>query len=1249
MANYLKILGDYFLFTRITPFVNKGQKKNIETTDLPPLEKGFAPILNQEVRVNLCNIGTRWEMLKHILWFSRRDIIILVVLIFVTVILQLAVPILSRRVIDDVQKFVEAKHGMRDMGVTVISLLLCSIGEGVFIQAFYFKSLAHIGNISNILRQNIYAKSIRLSLSAKNCLDTGEILNFQGSDTDALSELVMYVVQIVAAIFTIGTVFYFLYQYFGMASLTGVLIVLLLLPISKKLTHLTIRNYRQLMKIKDDRIDLFSQVIGAMRLVKMYAWGEQFYKIISKIRIQELGLLKRDIKIAVVSMVFHNSTAFLIGASIFGSYLAMGGTLDAPRVFSSLIFLALIEGPLGHMTQWVSAIAKAVVGAGRIQQFLNQDEVSLESFVGIRINADEYAPSIKFSNYSAKFADEGNAVLKNIDFVLDGGQSLAIVGPVGGGKTALVLSLLNELKCSEGSVCVGGNDPNKVIRKALVPQSAFILSGSIKYNIVLCDDAIDLARLEKAVNAAQMQHDIKLMPAGIDTEIGENGINLSGGQKHRLNIARAIYHQPNFVLMDDPLSAVDGGTEKKLVDEVIFGCLNETTRVIVTHRLQYLYKFDKILFMVEGMMHAFGTFSELIGTCPEFKDFLAEHTDESKRSEEEPLHKTSSMLSQIHKEDGAFLADGLEDAPLGKLYQDEDRRSGKVNWWTLGFYIKSLLGSTKKKRLLTLLIIGAFMGGGLSIPIFQNLWLARWMNKLAETGLLAPGTTQNVSDTWFSYTIYFCLGVAGVVFLVMQFLYWFMRAFKASQTIHNLALSGVLASPMRFFDTTPQGRILNRFSRDLEAVEHQLSGSSFGALNQGLATLGALVLLLYLFPILSVTVIIVLFIYYRLQDKYRKVAREAKRLTSVARSPLFSFFKETLNGIVMIRCFAVQNEFRQRNFDHLYHYQHAFAGQVLYNRWFSTRIPLVAGMVFLSVLGAIIHFSSVGLLAAGSAGLALAYSSRFWGALNWCIRIFSSAESDLTSLERLQHFFSLPPEPRVLKSEIMLPPDWPQSPSIEFKAVYAKYDRELPFVLEDVNFLIPAGCKAGIVGRTGSGKSTIFQLLFRLINPHSGDIFIDGCDITAVPLERLRQSLAIIPQDPVLFRGTLRENIDRFNTQTDADLWQVLTELKLRRTIEKLPGGLHAEIAENGSNFSQGEKQLICLCRALLSRTKIVVLDEATANIDTKTDEIIQQVIRRWFIDRTIITIAHRLDTVKKSDIIIELSNGRVKSIANKT
>ncbi|MBC8125303.1 MAG: ABC transporter ATP-binding protein/permease, partial [Candidatus Kapabacteria bacterium] len=910
-----------------------------------------------------------------------------------------------------------------------------------------------------------------------------------------------------------------------------------------------------------------------------------------------------------------------------------------------LALFAMLEEPFGMISHMLANLQHARVAATRLHTYFSAP-VRREDDRPLSMPSQPLAMTC--SNLTMQYPDGQEPALMNIHLEVPAGSSVAIIGSVGAGKSTLLRTLVGLHVTQQGTIAYPNTPKNIRPRSGYVPQEAFILNASVRENIVFGDDE-GAEHLAHVVFACALEPDIEQMPGGLSTEIGERGVNLSGGQKQRVSLARAAYHKPGIVFLDDPLSAVDAETENVLVERLLFGEWKHITRIVVTHRLSNLRAFDQIVLMEAGRIVASGTYEEVMSnisvrTLVEAATLSPEPVDTvgNAASPPAPLTAAHTMHDEVEHESS-------------RLTEDEDRSTGAVRSGVYKAYLRAMVGHNKfKSPIILFALIGAAVGITV-LPILQTSWLGFWTDtygtnsKTNTDGIWSAVVGFMNIDMSTSSAAIIAYGVIGIIVLTGWYgerLIWLYRAAAAGRIIHDQALTGVLSAPLRFFDSTPMGRVLNRFARDVESVDDRLSWNieqSFKSLAQ---TIGALVLILAVMPIIIVVIVPVLFLYYRLQRDYRRSAREAKRLESIARSPRYAHFKELVTGLDVIHGFGRETFFIETYRDILLRYQQAFWCSIMLNRWFSSRVPLVSGLVALATSATIVVLAWQGNISSGVAGLVLTYALGFWMSLNWAVRSFSEVESQMTSVERLRHYASLAPEPLTTSANSLADSTvWPTEGALELRDVCVRYAPHLPRVLHDVSFSVEPRMKVGIVGRTGSGKSTLFQTLFRFVEPESGMILIDGVDITSVPLPRLRRSVAIIPQDPTLFIGSIRRNLDRFTECTDAEIWEALRRVQLLDHIQSLPDGLQSSVLEGGVNFSQGQRQLLCLARAILTRARIIVLDEATASVDLVTDAIIQRTIREEFASVTVLVIAHRLDTVADADMKVELAQGRVVEI----
>ncbi|MBX7153707.1 MAG: ATP-binding cassette domain-containing protein [Bacteriodetes bacterium] len=1217
------------LFSHVAPLVRLGSTRPLTAEDMPELEPMLHP---KEVEERFRNIPTNkpyrfiWDSFTATGFTARNAILADVIRLP----FALGGPIMMKVLLESL-----ALMSVHQATVLHCVLLACGlscmvIADGIIIQHFYYNALMTHARIVNGLSMRVFRHSLRLTRSAQMTTQTGDMVNHVASDTEGIGEASFFIPEFVQSTLLLIGALILLYMFLGVAALAAIGTMILMSPI----TSLAARRFQkydtELWKHRDNRVTLMSQILSGIRIIKYFAWERSIVKEVDAVRGNEIGAFVKLIKGEALGVMLFLSTSTLVAFVGFGTYTLLGGVLSAGIVFPCLLLFMQLEGPIGMMPHFIKNLAHARVAAERLHTFFQlglhkeDDRVESEKNKPVALDIDKVT-----IEYTSTDNGNGTTVTKAVhEFSLrtQAGTSVAIVGEVGAGKSSLLLAVLGEVSLQSGEVRFPNLDAHERPRIAYVPQEAYILNATIKENILFGEDDVSEPEIEEALQNSALQHDIQLMSAGLDTEIGERGVNLSGGQKMRIALARAVLRKPGLVLLDDPIAAVDVATESHLIDNLLFGQWKDVTRVVTTHRLAHLTKFDTVVFMNNGCIEATGTLQELLLHSNSFREFYAEQTHA-----EEVAH--TLHVTQTVNESQKTISDG-------KLIDDEDRAIGSIKADVFLKYLYALGGINRRQApwvyaslVLTCLLI-------VILPITQSIWLGYFSDALKSGTYLFEWMKNPLLDIMVYGGIGLCLLAAGYVERVV----WMMRATTAGRDIHNQTLRAVLAAPLRFFDTTPMGRILNRFSRDIQLVDDELSWNFESALRSLSLMLGTLVLICVTAPVVILFAAPALFVFYKIQKMYRVSAREAKRINSMARSPRYAHYKETITGLPVVRAYRKEEMFTEKFVDLLGYFQRTFLGSILLNRWFSTRAPIVSGVIALATTISIVFLIDSGSMTAGIAGVVITYSITFWGNLNWCVRSFSEVEMCMTAFERVRSYGAIIPEEPLSQRTEPINTTWIENGTISFDNVWAKYAPQLPYVLKDVNFTIEGGMRVGIIGRTGSGKTTLFQTLFRFIEIEKGEIYIDDNNIASMPLEQLRRAMAVIPQDPTLFIGTIRSNLDRFSKYSDEDIWSALERVKMDDAIRTL-GGLQAPVVENGQNFSQGQRQLLCLARAILTQAKIIVMDEATASVDVQTDALIQETIRTEFAGVTVLIIAHRLNSVADADMIIEMGDGEVKSI----
>ncbi|KAL9189124.1 hypothetical protein ACHAXT_011614 [Thalassiosira profunda] len=883
-------------------------------------------------------------------------------------------------------------------------------------------------------------------------------------------------------------------------------------------------------------------------------------------------------------------------------------------------------------------------------------ESEMSSLDGAKRNAStnslNRAESLASLGISTKTVDieqdnaESRIALKNISCSIERGSLVAVVGTVGSGKSSFLSAILGEMEALDGAKVYmppkSGEPPHENV-VSYCSQSPWVVNDTLRGNI-LFGRPFDEQRYDQVVKACALTDDLSVLPAGDMTEIGERGINLSGGQKARVALARAMYSPDSrLILLDDPLSAVDAHVGEHLFREAITGDVcRGATRVLVTHHVHFLPRCDAVIVLEEGTVKHTGTYHELVERGVDFAGAIdvAKKEDEggADDSKAEETAKDGVEASKTPGEDkGGKGDDDADNAKMKKagekLVKDEEKLEGSVEGSMYSHYAKA--GGT-----LIFASIFVIQGAGRASEIMANFWLSFWAEATVESAI----TNQPV-DTVFYLNVYAAFGLGGVFCLTFRALAMAVHRLRASRKLHDDLTNSILRAPVAFFDVTPIGRVLNRFAADMDKIDLELTQSLGQAVSTMYSVLGAVSAIIAATKgTLLVALAPIGYINYVIQKWFRKSSTELQRAASVAASPIFTDFSQMLSGTSSIRAYGKQDVFFgncKKSFDS---FNALFGAIQQANFWLGLRLDVMGGSIGAIIGGIALATNDADFIPAGWVGLALSYSIEVTGYLKHGVRMIAQVEAEMNSVERVMYYSNSVEGEAALETK--LDPDlseWPSKGEIQIQHASMRY-RDGPLVLKDITVSFKGGEKIGVVGRTGSGKSSLMSALFRIteVEPDGGKILIDGVDIAGIGLNALRLSLSIIPQDPVMFSNTVRYNLDPFEEKSEYDLWEALKKVQLAEAIAVMPGGLDEQVAEGGENFSQGQRQLLCIARSLLRKPKILVMDEATASIDNTTDASIQQMIRENFASATVLTIAHRLNTIMDSDRVLVLDDGNV-------
>ncbi|KAJ0801893.1 putative ABC-type xenobiotic transporter [Helianthus annuus] len=804
---------------------------------------------------------------------------------------------------------------------------------------------------------------------------------------------------------------------------------------------------------------------------------------------------------------------------------------------------------------------------------------------------------------------------------------VAVCGTVGSGKSSLLSCILGEVSKISGSVKVEGS-------KAYVAQSAWIQSGKIEDNILFGRE-MDRERYEKVLEACSLKKDLEILSFGDQTVIGERGINLSGGQKQRIQIARALYQDADIYLFDDPFSAVDAHTGSHLFKECMLQFLDSKTVIYITHQVEFLPAADLILVLRDGRITQAGKYNDLLNFGSDFMDLVGAH--------KEALSAIDSMGTTVQEQTGSSKKNtnddqnGIPDDSSGskaQLVQEEEREKGRVGFSVYWKYVTTAYGGALAPLILLVVILFQVL------QIGSNYWMA-WASPVSASDP-APVTSSTL------IIVYVALSAGCALCVLARGLLIATMAYKAATILFHQMHLAIFRSPMSFFDSTPSGRILNRASTDQSAVDLQIP-------YQVASFVFAIIQLLGIIAVMSQCAwqVIIIFIPVAgmcvwLQQYYLPSAREMSRLVGVCKGPVIQNFAETISGSTTIRSFDQQARFQDTNLklndDFSRPKFHAAAAM----EWLGIRLDMLSSFTFAVFLIFLVSIPE-GTIDASIAGLAATYGLTLNNLQGWAVWTLTNLENKIISVERIFQYSSIPSEPPLIIESNRPDDQWPSQGEVDIRHLQVRYAPHMPLVLRGLTCTFTGGKKTGIVGRTGSGKSTLIQTLFRLVDPAAGQILIDGINISTIGLHDLRSRLSIIPQDPTMFEGTIRSNLDPLEEYTDDKIWEALDKCQLGDEVRSKEGKLDSPVTENGENWSVGQRQLVCLGRVLLKKSKVLVLDEATASVDTATDGMIQQTLAKHFTDSTVIMIAHRITSVLDSDMVLVLEQGLIEEYDSPT
>ncbi|XP_073368124.1 LOW QUALITY PROTEIN: multidrug resistance-associated protein 4 [Mycetomoellerius zeteki] len=1223
-------------------------------------------------------------------------------------VIRVAIPIIQGWIINYFSRNSNLKYKVEksEVLIYVVFMIICNFISILMMHHTILQSM-HIGMRIRISCSSLlYRKLLRLNRASMNQTGTGQIMNLLSNDVNRFDQLTFlnYIWIMPFQIIIMGTI---MWQKIGISVLVGIgSLLIIALALQGTFSLLSHRIRAMIAPLTDRRVQLMSELVAGIQIVKMYAWEKPFSKIVSVTRELEIKKIKFSsyVRAAYLAIIVFTERLTLYFTLI--TFVLMGNDLTADVTYEMSTYFNMLQLTAAlYFPHALIMLGESMVSLNRLEDFLLMDEVNMgrsEKTSQIQFKSqksneaeneiDRYISRngsiglselqglpdlpvyVKLQRVSANWiSGQLPPTLCNISLTIKPGQLCAMVGAVGSGKSSVLHLLLKELNPGAGSVTLS-QDPSKNnfqgnlsngyftsnpnLRISYASQEPWLFGGTVRDNI-LFGQPYDKARYMQVASVCALTQDFQQFPQGDMTLVGDRGVSLSGGQKARVNLARTVYRQADVYLLDDPLSAVDTRVARHLYGKCITEYLHGKTRILVTHQLQFLKRADHIVVLDRGFVKMQGSYNEIVKSNKNFIGMMDNLNHEAQKKEEE-MRRTSEMsrrititrrISKLSIASSIIHSDIDDSDYVENSPEAEMTAHGQISGRVYKEYLHHGGNYFMLVTLLLLFIISQIVTTG------NDYWLSYWttlenVRRIGNTSdtqfanmyhnsflgsifTLNPDGLLSSLDAIYIYT--FCIIACTVTTLLRSFI--FMKVcMNSSCNFHNAMFSNLLQARMSFFHTNPSGRILNRFSKDMGIMDEWLPKVMLEALQGSCVVFGIMILEAIIIQWMLIFIAIVIVLFFFMTKFYLKTAQNVKRLEGVTKSPMFSHVNATLNGLPTIRSSGVGIEKMMRKQFDMLQDRHSGTWYLFLTcaSAFGVFTDLIICLFLACLCFSLILINENGSITDSQVGLAISQSLILIGCLQYCIKQSTETMSLMTSVERIFQYTNLPKEESITSNNPP-PPTWPSQGQLILKNVNMKYHKDDPPVLKNLNVSIEPGWKVGVVGRTGAGKSSLISALFRLFNEDlEGEIKIDGRDTSMVGLSELRCKISIIPQEPVLFSESLRYNLDPFNQYDDMKLWEVL------RQVELSDVALDHDIFSGGHNFSVGQRQLICLARAILRNNRLLVLDEATANIDSHTDALIQDTIRSRFKECTVITIAHRLNTIIDSDRIIVMENGSI-------
>ncbi|XDA80103.1 hypothetical protein R6Z07F_010097 [Ovis aries] len=1085
----------------------------------------------------------------------------------------------------------------------------------------YFYHIQRVGmRLRVAVCHMIYRKALRLSSSAMGKTTTGQVVNLLSNDVNRFDQVTMFLHYLWMGPLQAVAVTVLLWMEIGISCLAGMAVLIILLLLQTCFGKLFSSLRSKTAALTDKRIRTMSEVITGIRTIKMNAWEKSFIDRITRLRSKEISKILKSSYLRGMNLAsFFTVSKIMIFVTFITNEL-LDNRITASQVFVVVtLFEALRFSSTLYFPMAVEKMSEAVVSLRRIK--LNTQLPSGGEMM------------VDMQDFTAFWDEESESpTLKGVSFTLRPGELLTVIGPVGAGKSSLLRAVLGELPRSQGKVSVHG-------RIAYVSQQPWVFPGTVRSNI-LFGKKYEEKRYEKVIKACALEEDLQNLKKRDLTVTGDGGTPLSEGQKARVSLARAVYQDADIYLLDDPLSAVDAGVSRHLFEQCIRQALKEKITILVTHQLQYLKDASQILILKDDKTVERGTYSEFLKPGV---DIFSLFEKGNKQPESSPVPGTPTLTSESLVQSLPSPRPSLEDVTP----EDQDTENIQVTL-PLEDYLEGKVGFKTYKNYFTAGVTWPVVTFLILVNItaqvayvLQDWWLAFWANVQGDlySGALVKEDVDTMLILNWYLRVYSGLTVSTILFGIAKSLLIFYILVNSSQTLHNKILESILRAPLLFFNSNPIGRILNRFSKDIGRMDDLLPLIIQDFIQAFLLVIGIVGVMVAVIPWIAIPVIPVGITFFFLQRYYSATSRDVKRLECATRSPVFAHLASSFRGLWTIRAYKAEQSFQELFDAHQDLHSEAWFLLLTTSRWLAVYLDVICA-VFVTVV-AFVSLILADALTPGQVGLVLSLALTLTGMFQWCVRQRTEVENLMISVERVMGYLDLEKEAS-WEYKDHSPSPWTNEGIIEFYTVNFRHTLDGPLVLKNLTAVIESKKKVGIVGRTGAGKSSVFSAVFRLSEP-KGLLWVDYYPIQLAGLHNLRKKMSIILQEPVLFMGTMRKNLDPFNEHTDKELWNALEEVQLKETIEGLPGKMDTALAETGSNLSVGQRQLVCLARVILKKNQMLIIDKATSNVDPRTDELIKKAIHKKFAQCTVVTITHRLSTIIDNDMVMVLDSGTVK------